>query len=143
MCLHEPDLKCLDDLPCMCNLFTALLKMKVELQETMEGIGERGAIVEMDLQAAKVIVPQHVPVEFIQVMEAIFEEGAARPGRAAGAWKDLSRQQAADKSGNLYVHMCANEYAEVACNALILWWHFQRQDPTATLAQGNDDKERP
>ncbi len=81
----------------------------------------------------------HIPLEFLDAMNAIFEEGV-KGDRVAMDWKDLPRLTAANKTANLYIHMDAKEYAEVACNALILWWHFQRTKTAVTIVPG-DDKE--
>lgn len=81
----------------------------------------------------------HVPPEFIMAMDVVFEAGL-KGDRVAMDWKDLPRLVAANKTANLYIHMDAKEYAEVACNALILWWHFQRTQTAVTITPGNNEE---
>ena len=69
---------------------------------------------------------QHVPQEFIDAMNKVMEAGV-KDGRKAGDWQVLSRVAALRKVKNLVVHLAHREFDSVACNALILWWHFQRK----------------
>lgn len=66
-----------------------------------------------------------------------------KDGRQMGDWQGLPRLVAANKTANLFIHMDAKEYDAVACNALILWWHFQRTKTAVTIVPGTDKGERP
>lgn len=60
-------------------------------------------------------------------MNTVLEAGV-KDGRVAMDWQELRFQDALNKEGNLQDHMNAYEYGAVACNAMILWWHFNRED---------------
>lgn len=68
---------------------------------------------------------RHISPEFISAMDAIFEAGV-KGDRVALDWQDLPPTEASKKLKNLLVHLAADEFDSAACNALILWWHFQR-----------------
>ncbi len=77
-----------------------------------------------------------VPREFIMAMGMRLRDGI-KDGREAGDWKDLKHGPAWQKRMNLEVHVEAGEYDSAACNALILWWHFQRAQDADTLTHSN------
>ncbi len=77
-----------------------------------------------------------VPKEFIIALGRVFRDGL-KDGRKADDWKELSKDDALSKVHNMYVHTGAEEYDSAACNSLILWWHFQREDPADKLDPGN------
>ena len=139
--------------PCHCNLFREQVVEEVlqepDIQDAIDvsvqrvvddpvyawmctGCGEGIAIGESHICPLDLI-----PKEFIMAMGRAMRAGL-KDDRQAGDWKDLPRLTAANKTANLYIHMDAKEYAEVACNALILWWHFQRTKTAVTIVPGND-----
>lgn len=121
VCTHEPDPLCLNDLPCKCNLFrtTPPAWREYDVQDAIDVACTHNVVAHVEL----------VPLEFVLAMEAVMREGLDRPGRYVGSWKDLTKDEAKAKLHNMYVHAGDQEFDSVACNALILWWHFQREDP--------------
>ena len=74
--------------------------------------------------------------EFIIEMGKVMRDGV-RGDRVANGWQDLSASEAKDKVWSILRHAGHAEFAALACNAMILWWHFQREAPTDTIAPGD------
>lgn len=70
--------------------------------------------------------PQLTPFEFVMAMGDVFEEGLT-DGRKPHGWQALdSAEVAHDYRGALLRHYHAGEWAAVAVNACILWWHERK-----------------
>lgn len=70
--------------------------------------------------------PLHlVPFGFIVAMARVMHEGI-RGDRKAHGWKDLDAAELEEKRGALLRHYGEDEWASVATNAAILWWHGKK-----------------
>lgn len=70
--------------------------------------------------------PQLTPFGFVMAMGDVFAEGLTG-GRKPHCWQSLDSEQVAhDYRGALLRHYAAGEWAAVAVNACILWWHERK-----------------
>ncbi len=122
----------------------------VKLDTPMEGIGEAGDTVPMELQRHTVpSLPQEplpvqqivdhceppkvrlelIPFEFIVEMAKVMQDGLSGsydPPRNPGDWQKYNDEDLEERRGSLLRHYAAGEWPSVAVNACILWWHGRK-----------------
>lgn len=66
-----------------------------------------------------------VPFNFIIEMAVVMQAGNNTGSRTADDWKELDTEAIERKRGSLLRHYANGEWAAVAVNAAMLWWHDQ------------------
>jgi hypothetical protein len=81
----------------------------------------------------------YLTTEFLQGVAFVFQDGQKKPGRSKDGWKELSFEDAMERTASAYRHLMdihdgdyldeesglQNAY-HLAANAMILAWHIER-----------------
>lgn len=99
------------------------VQMTVRMAESVDGIGEKGDKVTMDLQPCMKPRLELVLFDFIVEMALWMQGGLLKGNRKPHDWQELGVEGLDEKRGALLRHYGKREWAAVATNAMILWWH--------------------
>ncbi len=72
-----------------------------------------------------------VPFDFIIQMALVMQAGLADsydPPRNPGDWQKYTAEELEERRGSLLRHYGNDEWAAVAVNAAILWWHSRKPE---------------